>query len=97
MTRFSEDLRPMTDLKSGGADIVRQAQETGRPVVLTRHGRGVAVVLSVEAYDELLATTQANALRAAIAEADEAVERGQVVAHEQVVRRMRERMDRDGL
>ncbi len=76
---------------------VRQAQEKGRPGVQTRYGRGVAVVRSVEAYDELLSTIRANALRAGIAEADEAVEHGCVVAHEQVEGRMRARMDRDGV
>lgn len=97
MTRFSEDLRPMTDLKSGGADIVRQAQKTGRPVVLTRHGRCVAVVLSAEAYDELAAGSQLGELRAAIADADAAVTAGDVSPHEDVVRRIHERMTRDGV
>ncbi len=97
MTRFSEDLRPMSDLKSGGADIVRQAQESGRPVVLTRHGRGVAVVLSVEAYDELAAASQVVALRAAIAEADAAASAGRVSQHDDVVGRITARMARDGV
>ncbi len=97
MTRFSEDLRPMADLKSGGADIVRQAQTTGRPVGLTRHGRCVAVVLSAEAYDELAAGSQLGQLRAAIADADAAASAGQVSPHEDVARRIYERMTRDGV
>lgn len=51
--KLSEDIRPMSDLKSKGADIVRQVNSTHRPVVLTRHGRGVAVVLSLEDYEEV--------------------------------------------
>lgn len=97
MTRFSEDLRPMSDLKSGGAEIVRQAQESGRPVVLTRHGRGVAVVLSVEAYDELAAASRTVALREAIAEGDAAAAAGRVSAHEDVAKRIGSRMSRDGI
>lgn len=97
MTRFSEDLRPMSDLKSGGADIVRQAQETGRPVILTRHGRGVAVVLSVEAYDELAGSSRIASLREAITEADAAVTAGRVSSHEDVTQRIRARMKRDGV
>jgi prevent-host-death family protein len=97
MTRFSEDLRPMSDLKSGGADIVRQAQESGRPVVLTRHGRGVAVVLSVEAYDELAAASQLVGLRLAIGEADAAVAAGRVSSHDDVLGRINARMARDGV
>lgn len=51
--KASRDLRPISDLKSSGADIVRQVNQTGRPVVLTRHGRGVAVLLTVEQYEHL--------------------------------------------
>jgi prevent-host-death family protein len=53
VVKLSEDIRPMSDLKSNGADIVRQVNATHRPVVLTRHGRGVAVVLSLEDYEEV--------------------------------------------
>ena len=51
--KLSSDLRPLSDLKSGAAEVVRQVTETGRAVVLTRHGRGVAVMLSLESYEEL--------------------------------------------
>ena len=51
--KASEDLRPISDLKSHGAEIVRQTTESGRPVILTKHGRGVAVVLSLVAYEVL--------------------------------------------
>ena len=50
---ISEDIRPISDLKARGSEIVTQTTATGRPVVLTRHGRGVAVVLSVEEYERL--------------------------------------------
>ncbi|MCY3837158.1 MAG: type II toxin-antitoxin system Phd/YefM family antitoxin [Gammaproteobacteria bacterium] len=50
-TRFSEDVVPLTDLKTNPGRIVRHAAEAGRPVLLTRHGRGVAVVQSVAEYE----------------------------------------------
>ena len=87
----------MSDLKSGGAEIVRQAQETGRPVVLTRHGRGVAVVLSVDAYDQLVSTSQVPNLRAALADADASIAAGRYADHDEVARRMRARMKRDAV
>lgn len=104
MTRFATDIRPMSDLKSGGADIVRQAQETGRPVALTRHGRAVAVVLSAAAYDQLAAKRQGypwapeslEALRAAIAEADADVAAGRVTSHVDFMEELRQQMTRDG-
>ena len=44
--RFSEDVIPLTDLKSNPGRVVRQVADSGRPVLLTSRGRGVAVVQS---------------------------------------------------
>jgi len=52
-TRFSEDVRPITDLKAHAAEIVDHARTSRRPVLLTRRGRGVAVVVSLEEYEAL--------------------------------------------
>jgi prevent-host-death family protein len=52
--RFSEDVRPITDMKLHASSLVEQAQRSGRPVLLTRRGRGVAVLLAVEEYERLV-------------------------------------------
>ncbi len=41
--QFSKDIVPLTDLKVNLGRIVRQVDETHRPVLLTSRGRGVAV------------------------------------------------------
>ncbi len=51
--RFTEDVRPITDLKQRASEIVDHARKTRRPVLLTRHGRGVAVLLDVEEFENL--------------------------------------------
>ena len=50
-TRFSEDVVPLTDMKTNPGRIVRHTEEVHRPVLLTRRGRGVAVVQSVGDYE----------------------------------------------
>jgi prevent-host-death family protein len=50
-TRFSVDVVPVTDMKVNPGKIVRQVNETRRPVLLTSRGRGVAVIQSVEEYE----------------------------------------------
>jgi prevent-host-death family protein len=50
-TKFSADVIPLTDLKVNPGRVVRHATETQRPVLLTRRGRGVAVVWSVSDYE----------------------------------------------
>lgn len=51
--RVDEDIRPLSEFRAGVATFIRQIEETGRPVVLTQHGRSVAVLLSAHAYAEL--------------------------------------------
>jgi len=50
-TRFSEDIVPLGDLKVNPGKVVRHADETGRPVLLTNHGRGVAVVQALAEFE----------------------------------------------
>ena len=51
--KFSEDIVPLGDMKVNPGKIVRHVDETGRPVLLTSHGRGVAVVQSLSDYEAL--------------------------------------------
>jgi len=50
-TKFSQDIVPLSDLKVNPGKVVNQVDETHRPVLLTRRGRGVAVVQSLEDYE----------------------------------------------
>jgi len=52
--RFSEDVKQVSELKSRSAEIIGQVRRTRRPVLLTRRGRGVAVLLDVEEYERLV-------------------------------------------
>lgn len=49
--KFSEDVVPLSDIKVNPGKVVGQASETRRPVLLTRRGRGVAVLQSLEDYE----------------------------------------------
>jgi prevent-host-death family protein len=50
-TKFSEDIVPLSDLKVNPGRIVKLTYDTHRPVLLTSHGRGVAVVQSLSDYE----------------------------------------------
>lgn len=50
-TKFSQDIVPLSDLKVNPGKVVHQVDETHRPVLLTKRGRGVAVVQSLEDYE----------------------------------------------
>lgn len=49
--RFSQDVVPLGDMKVNPGKVVRRVDETGRPVLLTNHGRGVAVVQSLSEFE----------------------------------------------
>lgn len=49
--RLSEDVVPLSDLKTKPGRIVGQIEKSKRPVLLTNRGRGVAVVQSLTEYE----------------------------------------------
>ena len=44
---IDQDIRPMSEFRSGIASFIKQVDETRRPLVITQHGKGVGVLLSV--------------------------------------------------
>lgn len=50
--KFSQEVAPITDLKTRSREIVKQLKETGRPVLITQRGRAAAVMESVESYEK---------------------------------------------
>ncbi len=55
-TKFSEDIIPLSDLKVNPGKVVSHVNETHRPVLLTSRGRGVAVVQSLNDYENEIET-----------------------------------------
>lgn len=50
---FSQDVRPIGDLKVYGSAVVEQVVRTHRPVLITRRGRGVAVLVDLEQFEQM--------------------------------------------
>ncbi len=76
--RFSEDVRTITELKSKAAEVVNHAQRSRRPVLLTRRGKGVAVLLELETYERLV---ERSAFIEAVELGAKAAEAGEVYPH----------------
>lgn len=49
--RVDEDIRPLSEFRSGVASFVKQVHDTRRPIVLTQRGRGVAVLLDAHEFE----------------------------------------------
>ncbi|MHB8910635.1 MAG: type II toxin-antitoxin system Phd/YefM family antitoxin [Syntrophales bacterium] len=88
--KIDQDIKPLSEVRIGIANYIKQVRETKRPVVITQHGKGVAVLLDAAEYEnmqeklELLTDVQTSLSQLAS---------GQGVAHEEakdtVLRRVR--------
>ncbi|UYV12379.1 MAG: type II toxin-antitoxin system Phd/YefM family antitoxin [Phycisphaera sp.] len=70
MTR-TDDITTASDYRSHQADTHAKLRETGRPIFITNRGRPEAVLLSPEAYDELLDQAQLPEILAAIRQSEQ--------------------------
>lgn len=51
MAKFTEDVRPVSDLRRKAHEVVNHARRSGRPLLITQRGRPAAVLLSVEEWE----------------------------------------------
>lgn len=48
------DVVPLSEFRANVSELLKQTQQTGRPIVITQHGRGAAVLISADDYADLL-------------------------------------------
>ena len=62
--KIDQDIKPLSEVRTGIANFIKQVHDTKRPVIITQHGKSVAVLLDVHEYEamqeklELLADVQ---------------------------------------
>ena len=83
--KFSEDVVPLGEMKVNPGKIVRRVDETGRPVLLTSHGRGVAVVQALSEYEA--SQEEREFMRAVVAGLAD-IDAGRVMPLDEVRRRL---------
>ena len=50
---IEQDIRPMSEFRSGVASFLKQVHDTKRPLVITQHGKGVGVLLDVGEFEAM--------------------------------------------
>ena len=50
---ISKDIKPVTYLKSRAADLLKQINQTHRPVVITQNGEPKAILQDPESYENM--------------------------------------------
>jgi prevent-host-death family protein len=51
--KIDQDIKSLSDVRMSMAAFIKQVHDTKRPVVITQHGKGVAVLLDVHEYEAL--------------------------------------------
>jgi prevent-host-death family protein len=89
--KIDQDIRPLSEVRTGIANFIKQVHDTKRPVIITQHGKSVAVLLDVYEYEaiqeklELLTDVQTSLNQLA---------NGQGVAHENAKEKVLKRVQK---
>ena len=51
--KIAQDIKPLSEVRSGFATYIKQVHDTKRPVIITQHGKGVAVLLDAFEYEAM--------------------------------------------
>ncbi|HWQ25679.1 MAG TPA: type II toxin-antitoxin system Phd/YefM family antitoxin [Chlorobaculum sp.] len=51
---LENDIRPLSEFRANTASLVTQVRKTGRPLVLTQHGKSAVVLLDVRLYQTMV-------------------------------------------
>ena len=83
------DVRPVSDLRQNMAEIMESIDNEKRPVILTKHGRGKYILLSIEEYNRISANAE---LYKAIDDGIADIEAGRVSNFREFAKQLREDM-----
>ncbi len=53
-----EDIKPLSEFRANTATLVKHIKKTGRPLVLTQHGKSAVVLLDVGHYQSMVSSIE---------------------------------------
>ena len=51
--KIDQDIKPLSEVRTGIANFIKQVHDTKRPLIITQHGKGVAVLIDVYEYEAI--------------------------------------------
>lgn len=82
---ISMDIRPVTYLKSKAATLLKQINETHRPVIITQNGEPKAVLQDPRSYEDMRNTIGILKL---VSQGEEDIKNGKVKSQEDVFKNL---------
>jgi prevent-host-death family protein len=78
---ITNDIKPVTYLKSKAADLLNQINETRRPVIITQNGEPRAVLQDPESYENM---RNAIGILKALSQGESDIKNGKIESQEEV-------------
>ncbi len=82
---FSQDIKPISYLKTKTADVIKSVNETQRAIIITQNGEAKAVVQDIRSYENLL---NSLSLLKLIIQSENEIEKGDIVAQEEMFEKL---------
>lgn len=86
--KLSQQVKPISYLKSHTAEIIKNLQEQQEPLIITQNGKATAVIQDIESYEQAQDTI---ALLKILALGNLQIGAGKVHAASDVIRRLKKR------
>jgi len=51
--KINQDIKPLSEIRTGIANFIKQVHETKRPLIITQYGKGVAVLIDVHEFESM--------------------------------------------
>ncbi len=78
---ITNDIKPITYLKSRAADVLKQINETHRPVIITQNGEPRAVLQDPESYENM---RNAIGILKLLSQGEDDIKEGKTISQEKV-------------
>lgn len=88
--KISTDIKPVTQLKTHAADLLKQVNETHRPIVITQNGEPKAVLQDPESYENM---RNAIGLLKLTSQGEEDINNGQTIPQDDVFSNLEKLID----
>lgn len=88
--KLSTDIKPVTQLKSRAADLLKQVNETHRPIIITQNGEPKGVLQDPESFERM---RNAIGLLKLIAQGEQAIHNGQGMTQAEVFANLEKLID----
>ena len=90
--KLSQDLKPVSYFKNNMAEVLRRLNENQGTMIITQNGEAKAVIIDIQAYEELQETL---AMLEMLAQGKKSVAEGRYRPADQVLEEFEERIEKD--